>query len=137
MATAKEMTRSQREFAMVVRHVKRRKEALIARLNSKIRVEGECRIWTGAADANGYARLDFRVPGPRRRGETGKHLFIGVHRLFLILRMAQPIPEDVEVGHYYCHNRLCVAHVKPQTRQENLRDRDGRKKEKSRTGVSR
>lgn len=118
------------EWAVIEDQLRRNREAFIARLQRLVRVDGDCRTWTGAPDANGYARLCFYVPGQRRRGRQPRKFFIGVHRLFLMLALKRPINEGMEAGHYECHNRLCVKHVIEQTKQENLQHRDARRKEK-------
>lgn len=54
------------EWELIVGQVKTNKEAFIRRLVKNLRTEGECQIWTGHCDRNGYARIDFRLPGARQ-----------------------------------------------------------------------
>jgi len=104
------------------RAIKRDKDGFINRLIRNTESNGECLIWTGAINHKngGYGTLQFRVPVPRKRGEAGKVITIGAHRLFLMLRLCRPIREGYEAGHFQCHDRLCMVHVEEQTRKQNL-----------------
>lgn len=114
--------RAMAEFAVICDQISRRKEQFIQRLLRNTRVEGPCLLWTGAPHSNGYASLDFRVPGDRRN-----HFRIGAHRLFLIMKLQRPIDVGMEAGHTEgCAHRLCLVHVAEQTRQDNLKDRNDR-----------
>lgn len=123
------------DWDILLRQVRDNKEGLIKRLSRLTIIDNPatvtpCRIWAGPADANGYARLQFRIPGyGRKRGESGQRMCVGVHRLFWMLINRKPIPPDMEVGHLTdCHTPLCVSHVELATRSENLRERDERQK---------
>lgn len=102
------------------------KHRLIARLDKFIwtdwadtRMGSPCRIWTGGADRNGYARINFRY--------KGQHVKILVHRLFLTLMMKRPIADGMEAAHT-CTEQLCVAHLQEQTRRDNMDELHGRQK---------
>jgi hypothetical protein len=123
--------RNQIEYEVIREQVIRNKERFIARLNRHLRRDGDCRLWTGCRDANGYSRVNFRY-GPTPKG----NFLIGVHRLFLILRLGRPIRRGTEAGHYACNHPLCVVHVSEQTRRQNLEERDGRQKAKRNGAVS-
>lgn len=93
------------EFAVIVNQVKRNKERFIRRLSRRLVKEGECYVFKGTRDGNGYARLNFRHVG-------GRHVTIHAQRVFLILATGAPIPEGYEAGHAkFCKNRACVRHV--------------------------
>jgi len=110
--------RAQQEYDVLIDQVTRRHAEFWARIKRNLRIEGECRIWTGAVGSNGYPKMNIRLTKPRRTFQ------IQMHRAFLVMMTNAPIPKDKEAGHYQCFNRACVRHVKLQTRQENLRDRD-------------
>lgn len=107
------------------------REGLIARLSKNLRQDGECQIWMGHTDANGYARINFRLSGSGHK-RTGTFMKVGVHRLFLTLKLCRPIKPLHEAGHLpECCNPLCVKHVVEQTREENIRQiRRGKKPSK-------
>ena len=110
------------EFELIKQRIAADREGFITRLSKNLRQEGDCRIWTAKVDKNGYARINFRLPAPRRRGEPGKMMQIGVHRLFLTLELCRPIKPLHEAGHLpECCNPLCVKHVEEQTREQNIK----------------
>lgn len=123
------------EYKIILDQVRRRKEAFIHRLASNLvtlpgPLATPCRVWVRATHMNGYASVSIRLPGKRVRGENANHVKLLVHRLFLIMKLRRPIAEGMEAGHL-CGNRICVAHVQEQTRNENLKERDGRQKAKN------
>lgn len=61
-----------------------------------------CVIWLGAADWDGYCRINFR--------HNGKHRHLMVHRLFYVLMSKESIPLNMEVDHV-CKHRACVKHL--------------------------
>ena len=85
--------------------------------------EGECLIWTGAKNAQGYG-----VAGPR----TGSRL---AHR-HAWERENGPIPEGVHVDHI-CHTPACVevAHLRLATFATNAYNRAGQQSNHKSTGV--
>lgn len=105
------------EFSVVSHHAVHRAEHFKMRLIRNLKATDGCMLWQGALDRNGYARINFRVSNPRST------LKIGVHRVFMMLKTAAPIPADLEVGHVGCFSRNCVRHIELQTRQENLASR--------------
>lgn len=113
-------SRRQLEFEVVRHHVKKNKVAFIARLQRNVEVSGDCVLWRGSKKSDGYARLNFRY--------KGGHVQIDAHRLFLILQIAQPIPQGFEAGHRAgCPHRNCVRHVFLQHYKDNLAARDNGK----------
>ena len=77
------------------------------------RREGECLVWTGALNSEGYGRL-------RGRGRT-----LAPHRVAYEVAHG-PIPEGAQVDHS-CHNRACleVEHLRLATPAENSSNRGG------------
>lgn len=82
------------------------------RLMAKVRLDGECWIWTGARNRAGYG-----VIGAGRRGE-GTML---AHRLSYEVHTG-PIPEGLHLDHL-CVTPACVRpeHLEAVTQQENNR----------------
>ena len=114
------------EFEIIVDQVKRRRDEFIARLQRRVsppvpnpELGTPCRFWLGQVTPNGYGRISFRLPGR-------EHTNLYVHRLFLILRLCRPLAADREAGHL-CHNRLCVVHLEEQTRNDNMKECNGRR----------
>lgn len=105
------------EFEVVMDQVKRRKDALIARIQRWTRAEGECVVWHGAHDGCGYGVLSFKY--------MRKHIKINVPRIVLIMQLGTPIPESIEAGHT-CGNRACIRHIEAQHYKDNLLERDQR-----------
>lgn len=93
------------EYSVVQDQVKRRKVAFMARLTKRLKAVGECLVYQGTRDHKGYARANFRY--------KGEHVSIGVHRLFLILKLGRPIRRGYESGHLpECQHRACVKHLR-------------------------
>lgn len=105
-------------YDILVNQVRRRKDALIKRLERNIRWEGGCAIWTGAKNSHGYGRINFRV--------GSKHAQFTAHAVFMTLMLKAPIPDDKEIDHI-CNRRDCVRHLQLVTRIENLKRRDERR----------
>lgn len=100
------------EYAVVCYHVKRDKQAFVTRLQRNLNPSGECLIWAGTLDPKGYGRVSFRF--------NGRHVLIGVHRVFAILKNCGPIPLGMEAAHgSECTSRACVRHVSLQHYKEN------------------
>jgi len=112
------------EFEVLVRNVRDRRAEFEDRLIRNLKAvphelfETPCMIYQGARNNNGYARLTFWV--------NGRSEYISAHRLFMMLMLKAPIPEDREVGHL-CHIRACCSHLQLMTRTENLADRKRRR----------
>ena len=79
------------------------------RIWQKVRVEGECFIWMGSCNTNGYGQV--RINGRLRR----------VHR-YLWERAHGPPPAGYELDHL-CRRRPCInlSHLEVVTHQENVR----------------
>ena len=75
------------------------KEKLIARLSRNLVRSGQCWIWTGAKDHDGYPKMNFR--------HDGKHVQVYVHRVFFVLREGRDPSEGMELDHK-CQNPACV-----------------------------
>lgn len=84
---------------------------LPATMQNKIRVDGDCWIWTGAKNAQGY--------GSAASGTKNGSML--AHRK-AYQALAGKIPGDLTVDHL-CRNKLCqnVAHMEIVTRGENAR----------------
>ena len=104
------------EFAVIAAQVAKRPDKFAARLSANLRAEGACLLWVGHKDRNGYCRINFRLGD---FGQPKKFMKIGVHRLFLILKLKKPILPFHEAGHIHCCNPLCVVHLEEQTRKAN------------------
>lgn len=105
--------RRQLEFDVIVDQVKRRKQAFITRLQSRLvsTVTG-CLYYEGAQDHKGYPVMNFKY--------RGQHVQIGVHRVFAILGACGPIPRGMEAAHAdECTSRTCVRHVALQHYKDN------------------
>lgn len=76
---------------------------------SRVLVGGDCWIWTGAKNPDGYGRVG------RGRGTP----YIMAHRLFYETFVAE-IPDGLQADHL-CRNRSCVrpSHLEPVTSREN------------------
>lgn len=116
------------EFEIIVDQVRRRKKAFITRFLRNTRMDGPCLVWTGSANGSGYPHMNFRLPGPCKRGDNSNIVRLGAHRVFLTLMLRRPIQPKHEAGHYFCHNPMCVRHLEEQTRHQNLMERDARQK---------
>lgn len=92
------------EYSILVSQIRKDKERLIQRLSRNISAQGDCKVWTGCSNNDGYPKISFRV--------NGRHVQVYVHRLFFVLKSAEPISLNMEIDHT-CHNRKCVnpAHM--------------------------
>lgn len=80
------------------------------RIAANSRPEGDCVVWTGDTQSNGYGRIT--VEGRK----------LTPHRARFIARNGS-LPDGLEV-HHKCHNRLCVKldHLELKTRRQHLLD---------------
>lgn len=77
-------------------------------------LEGECWIWIGVRNNNGYGRISLR--------ENGKHVKRLAHRVSFAT-FIRPLDADEELGHAAgCLSRACVnpCHVTPIAHSENI-----------------
>jgi hypothetical protein len=110
-AAAGSEARRKFEFECVKHQVQAHKERFAARLQRRLSVEGECLVYDGSL-CDGYPCITFRF--------KGKHLKMKVHRVFIILKRASPIPVGFDVGHLTgCSTRRCVKHIELQHYKEN------------------
>lgn len=81
------------------------------RLMKYVRLEGECWIWTGAKDPEGYGRVNFN-------GHANSEL---AHRV-AYREFVGPIPEGLELDHL-CRNPSCInpKHLEPVTKSINAK----------------
>ncbi len=87
------------------------KERLRPRLLSRTKLVGECWVWQGAVNKEGYARI--RVRGHRTKW--------AIHRAsYEVFR--GPIPDALTIDHL-CRNPSCInpAHLEPVTMEVNIR----------------
>lgn len=91
--------------------ITRRKAAFIDRLNGRLVQRGACLCYRATLDHKGYARINLSYkPDPSKLREL---ISIGVHRLFLIMKLQRPIKRGFEAGHLpECNHRTCVAHLR-------------------------
>lgn len=83
--------------------VKRRKEAFMARLQRRLRADGECLLYNGSM-TDGYPCITFRWKGKIEK--------LKVMRVFMILKHGAPLPVGYDVGHLpECPSRACVRHI--------------------------
>lgn len=78
-----------------------------------------CVLWTGPKNHRGYGLINFR--------HKGRVIQFKAHRLFLALRLKREIAPGMEAGHL-CEKKACVKHVVEQTRNDNMREVNGRQK---------
>lgn len=83
---------------------------------------GDCWLWTGATDHNGYGKVDYRTPLRRT---------LGAHRISWMLRYGD-IPNGLKVLHK-CDNPKCVNpdHLFLGTHQDNMDDMVAKGRQKS------
>jgi hypothetical protein len=77
-------------------------------------IEGDCWIWIGTRNNNGYGRISIR--------ENGKHVKRLAHRVSFEA-FIRPLDATEELGHsLYCLSRACVnpGHVAPISHSENI-----------------
>lgn len=78
-------------------------------------LEGDCWIWTGQRNNQGYGRLSVRLP-------AGRHVKRLAHRVSYEAFIG-PLDARAELGHSAaCLSRACVnpSHVAPVSRSENV-----------------
>lgn len=98
--------RRRMEFEVVLRNVRERREAFIARLQRHVVTAPDgagCYEYRAAGDGRGYSKISFR--------HRGRHVVISAHRVFWILMSGAQIPLGMEVDHPCC-NRPCVRHLR-------------------------
>ncbi len=82
--------------------------------------EGNCRLWTGSLDDDGYGK-----------SQIGGNTY-GAHKVAMIVSMKSEIDKNLKVRHK-CRNKNCIeiAHLELGTAQDNVNDqiRDGTKLE--------
>ena len=85
---------------------------------------GECVLWKGKANPNGYCRFNVKI--------NGKHTYFYVHHLIWTLANGRPLPDDREIDHE-CNEQRCMTHkhLPDVTRKVNLSRRDERQKRKN------
>ena len=78
---------------------------------SRIDKSGDCWVWTGPKDRDGYGRSHRLVDGRLKHA--------GVHR-WMYQQEVGPVPAGMELDHL-CRNRACVrpSHLEPVTHREN------------------
>ena len=91
--------------------------------NSRIETRGNCIVWTGSKDSDGYGRM-----------RIGDHL-VSAHR-FAWEQYYGPIPENMVIDHI-CHNPDCVKkeHLRLATQAQNLYNRSGATKRNKSSGA--
>lgn len=94
-----------REFLAVRNRVRRNKESFIRRLQGLVRsAPNGCVRFLGHHTPDGYGKMNFKL--------AGKHIQIGVQRVFLILKLGRQIKLKHDAGHEDdCPFRDCVLHV--------------------------
>lgn len=103
-----ELARGRRQFcSRVCLGFAATKESFEAHLDKT----GECWVWTGNRDRDGYGRIHFNG----RRELT--------HRVAWILEHG-PIPDGLLIRHAVCDNPPCcrLAHLAPGTQSDNMQD---------------
>lgn len=93
----------------------------------KIDWQTGCWLWQGMETTRGYGRFKVMSTG---RGGTGSGIRISAHRIAYALAWGYvPATEGLAVMHT-CHNVRCVAphHLEIGTDQQNLKDRDDRRR---------
>lgn len=90
---------------------------LPTRILSKVTTNGDCHLWGGSLQKNGYGYTTWP-----KDGGGWKH--VRVHRLFYEAFVG-PIPDGLEIDHT-CKVRNCVNpdHLRAVTHQENLETRN-------------
>lgn len=80
--------------------------------------EGECRIWDGPANKDGYGVFTYVDPG------TGRRRSMGAHKA-AFLASGGVVPPGQVVRHVTCHRTLCIEpqHLAAGTQKQNLEDR--------------
>ena len=82
----------------------------IKRFWAKTRVDGDCLIWIGTVNKNGYGYFSV------------KRRLITAHR-YIFTRVLGALPRSIDVMHS-CDRRACVKlqHLSPGTRKRNMED---------------
>lgn len=105
------------EFQVVRDQIQRRGSAFYQRIRARLEQCGDCFVYRGSKNPNGYARVNFKY--------KGQHVGIDAHRLFLLLKLGRPIRLGFDAGHT-CGKRDCVLHIMEQHYTSNaLTDPDG------------
>jgi hypothetical protein len=92
----------------------------------KVDTSGECWLWTGSINENGY--------GVFRRGRGGKHQ--RAHRFAYTLLVGE-IPSSLQLDHRATCPKNCVnpAHLRPVTTKQNQENRAGAQRNNMTSGV--
>ena len=123
--------RGDRLWRWLLRRVKKDRTALVKLLATKLPEqwkEGDCILWQGCCNPNGY---------PRLTAWQEKRLYFYAHHIFWTLANRRPIPDEFELGHDpdkgCSEDRRCVNpdHLTLMTRDLNLRQRNARHKWKN------
>lgn len=81
---------------------------------SALSANGQCRLWEGFTDADGYGKMNIKL--------HGRWTNRGVHRLSYVIthRTSFEAIEDLQVSHL-CHNKTCitVAHLNLEEQETN------------------
>ena len=112
-------------YDWLVRRLERDRQGFMAWLGSHVgERDGECILWVGITNPNGYCKFNARI--------GSGHTYFYTHHLIWTLANGRPLPDDREIDHR-CGNQRCInhKHLQDVTRKINLRRRDERQKAKN------